>query len=447
MIATRWYGPLVRYFGHRVQEVAAGTSCEGQSPKLTILALNPDRFVADLEILAATGEFRVLRAPFDFQKQLVGYFFPEHIFANLAHQTEEGRRARARFRGFLRPFLQKVYARLSIDCVIGAAHYQQDVDWGGVSHELGVPYVVLYKENLQASKPHVRWITEIAQALGQFGGTHVIVHTERSRQIWADSGFVPADRISALGALRMDGYLEKIRQMVMAGRARKRVVFFSFARGTSLVATGLTAWPNDPRAGLARFFENAHAAFAELANELPEVDFVIKPKWSVRHPGGQHWIAEIRRALSGRGMGSLPPNLVIDADVNAHDIIIDSDVILGFGSTTLIEGAIAEKPVIIPFFDEASEEQYADHILLRSDFDLFDVAESPAQMKTMIREKLKNPVVDTAVQKARSALFEKYLSSAEGGATEQYVEKLKSIIATHSSAESGASLHESIAEG
>lgn len=146
-------------------------------------------------------------------------------------------------------------------------------------------------------------------------------------------------------------------------------------------------------------------------------------------------------------MGSLPPNLVIDADVNAHDIIIDSDVILGFGSTTLIEGAIAEKPVIIPFFDEASEEQYADHILLRSDFDLFDVAESPAQMKTMIREKLKNPVVDTAVQKARSALFEKYLSSAEGGATEQYVEKLKSIIATHSSAESGASLHESIAEG
>lgn len=444
-IATRWHWPLVRYFVHRVVEVSAPASREAGARPLTILALNPDRFVEDLEILAATGEFRVLRAPLSLQKQLVGHFFDEQLFANVAHQTDEGRRARANLRDFLRQFLERLYSQISIQCVIGAAHYQQDVDWGVVSHELGVPYVILYKENLQASIESSRYVDKFARDLGRFSGTHMIVHTERSRQIWVKSGFVAADRISALGALRMDKFLGDIRRSNGSGRARKRVVFFSFSRGTSLLSAGVVPWPENPDAGLTLFFENAHAAFAELAIEIPDVDFLIKPKWSARRIGGQRWIAEIRRALLRRGISSLPPNLVIDSDVKAHDIIIDSDVILGFGSTTLIEGAIAKKPVIVPFFDEASEERYADHILLRDHFDLFDVAESPDQLKKMIREKLGNPVVSPAVQTSRSALFEEYLSSARGDATLRYVDMLKTIIATHT-AGSSAPRHKGMAE-
>ena len=428
--ATGWFWPLVRYLEYQVKQVEVEAT--GQSkPRLTILALNPDRFAGDLEALAATGEFRILRAPLRFQQQLVGFFYPKHIFSYFSHHSKEGERARNRFIKFLRPFLKQAYARLSIDCVIGAAHYQQDVDWGRVSHDLGVPYVVLFKENLQASKEHRLFSIKKGKSLGSFGGTHIIVHSGASSKNWTDSGFVASDQISALGALRMDRYLDRIRNINGSDRARKRVVFFSFARGTSLAAAGIKSFPEDPNAGFSKFFCNAHAAFAELAAELPEVDFVFKLKWPSHTHFGRVWVDEIRRAMSERGMESLSSNLIIDSEVDAQDIIIDSDVVVSFGSTTLIEGAISMKPVIVPFFDEAAEDQYADHILLRSAFNMFDVAKSPAALKSLIRNKLSDPTVEPSVQKARIELFETYLSPADGGATKKYVEKLKSIISSH----------------
>jgi len=423
MLASGFLWPLVRYCTGRIEEVSPSLSHKSL-PTLRILALNPDRFRGDLEVLAASGQFRIFRAPFRFQTRLLGYFYPPGVRASIAHQNRDGREARDAFRLFLRPFLRQLYSAMRIDCVIGAGHYHQDVDWGAVSNEIGVPYIVIHRENLNASEAMREEVVRKGKSLGEFSGAHLFVHVESVRDTWIESGFVSPDKISALGALRMDAFVRRIGGKTRPTAECRRVTFFSFAPGASLLHLNIGPWPSDPDAGFVKFFRNSHIAFGEFAREHPDLDFVIKPKW------GNHWISEIEMVLRQAGIPPDLSNLTIDATLDVHELILSSDVVLGFGSTALIEAAVAGKQVIIPFFDEPCEEQYADSVLLRDEFHLFDVARSPAEMKSLI---LQNLVAEVApdLREARWDLFERYVSFADGTATEKYVDALTKLIAAH----------------
>ena len=114
----------------------------------------------------------------------------------------------------------------------------------------------------------------------------------------------------------------------------KRVSFFSFAPGACLPHLQLEYWPKDPKAGFVTFFRNAHVGFAELARERPDIEFVIKPKW------GDRWIREIESVLRQGGVPADLPNLTIDATLDAHELILASNVVLGFGSTLANAGSV-----------------------------------------------------------------------------------------------------------
>ena len=46
-------------------------------------------------------------------------------------------------------------------------------------------------------------------------------------------------------------------------------------------------------------------------------------------------------------------NLKVDENLNTHDVINSSKVVLGFNSSILLEASIKNKFVIIPIFEEA----------------------------------------------------------------------------------------------
>jgi hypothetical protein len=58
-------------------------------------------------------------------------------------------RLQSKLRTFLKIYLTALYKKLGVDGVIGAGiNYKQDYDWGFVSDEIGVPYIVLQRENI-----------------------------------------------------------------------------------------------------------------------------------------------------------------------------------------------------------------------------------------------------------------------------------------------------------
>ncbi|MCH8275769.1 MAG: hypothetical protein IH851_13385 [Armatimonadetes bacterium] len=419
-------GPLVFFYARIVEEVDPGHS-RGDGNLPTLFALTSNRFRGDLEILARTGEFRVLQVPFAWQARLVNLFYPLDTPREAMLQPEADEkiaRMQRRYRRFLRAFLPALYKKLGVDCVIGAAiGYVQDLDWGAVSEEVGVPYVVLHRECFVTNSAHFRRFVEFSGKMGKFSGSHIIVHNEVARDAFIRSGYVSPDHISSLGCLRMDRFVQRVRENRPGARSRKKVVFFSFAPGVGLLGrTGL--WPKDRSFGFFALFENTHVAFAELARDNPEIDFIVKPKW------GDHWVDEIDRVLRNKGIERRGiPNLQITAEADPQGLILDSDVVVGFGSTTLLEAAIAAKPVIVPYFDEALRPEYVDYIHLRDNLHVFDVAESPEALKALIVQRLEDPTVMAECIAARELLFERYVSSLRGDAVRRYIEAIKAVIA------------------
>jgi len=420
-------GPFVKDFANAIEEVKPLTDVD-VSNKPTLLAITSHRFRGDLEILANSGNFRVLKIPVEYQKKLISWFWRKEVskvnideYFNSA-KNEVYRDIQNSLRDFLRIFLPALYARLRVDCVIGAGfHYKTDFDWGTVSQEIGIPYVVLHRENLAMLPGQVALYNDVLEVRHKFRGEHIIVHNQIMKEIISQSGYTDPSKVSALGCLRMDEFVSNTKVELPRNNERKKITAFSFSRGAWIF--GSVNFPKDKNAGLAKMFVNFHAAFARLAIEMPEYDFVIKPKY------GGGWTEEIQDAIGKHGMNfDEIQNLSIEPDADVHKLIFASDVIWGFGSTVILEAGIARKPVIFPLFDEALKPEYADYIMFKEHPDLFDVANSPDDLKQLTLYRLDNPQIEEYSMVERNALFEKHISSLSSDALEKYISCISRII-------------------
>ena len=106
---------------------------------------------------------------------------------------------------------------------------------------------------------------------------------------------VTSEKIDALGCVRMDEFIKSINAQVSIGASvnmqnSKKVTFFSFQRGVGL--RGVTeVWPQNHEEGYTDLFAKTHVAFAQLALDNPDIEFVIKAKW------GGGWLLEIEKVL------------------------------------------------------------------------------------------------------------------------------------------------------
>ena len=94
----------------------------------------------------------------------------------------------------------------------------------------------------------------------------------------------------------------------------------------------------------------------------------------------------------------------------------------GFGSTTMLEAAIARKPVIFPLFAEASSEKYKDLVCFSDSLKMFTLAKSSNEYKELLIQRLEGYKVSEEVMRLRKEQFSKYVSSLDAGATQRYLE-------------------------
>ena len=412
--------------------------------KPTILALSPYRFRGDLNILSDSRQFRVLELPAKWQKKLLRIFWPSNIREIRSEQycrtsdNDKDVRYQNNLRKFLKLFLLSLYSNLKVDCVISAGvHYNVDTKWGLVSEEIGVPYIVFHREAIFMPKS-MEAMEYMYRDLGKFAGSHIIAHNEDMKAVFIKTGFAGPDEISVLGCLRMDDLIRRIQLSNINNcntvrlNNKKVVTLFSFSHGSVLVGPIVNGQPSlkhfskERSKGFIELFEHVHASIAQLAIQNKDVEFVIKPKW------GGEWVEEIEYVLRKNNMDiSKIKNLHIMIGVDAHDLILRSDIICGFSSTTLLESAIAGKPVIIPYFDEALKKEYTDFVEFKDSFHLFNVAYSIKEFERLIVECLRSPIkISESQMNGRYALFEKYVSRMSGNALDKYVETVNNAIKT-----------------
>lgn len=375
-----------------------------------VLALSPNRFIADLRELEKTGVFEV-------------HQFPEYWqYFGLALYGSEDRRRNV----FMTRFLKAYQRHLPFDVVIGAAvWYGQDIPWGAVAQKAGIPYVVLHKESFKPEPLQARAAAERALKFGSFMGERLLVHNKPMAEAFVDNKYISGKQVNVCGAMRMDKFLLQVKNMGgvnAATRERPLVTYFSFTLGLGLDDRGVDPFPETPQAGWYELFRESHLAFSKLARMRPDIDFVIKTKW-----GGQ-WTGLIVSVLKSGGVDlDRVDNLTVQSSGKPHELILDSTVVCGFSSTTILEASVAGKPVIIPHFGEVEQDGFQGRIKLFDKYHLFDIGRSPAEFTSLIEERLAEPNIALSVQEERLELFERWVSPLDGSALSRYVEILRQI--------------------
>lgn len=413
---------IVRDVEELDQDGQAGPLSPAQG-RLSILALSHQEFRRDLEMLAARRELRILRLPLKWQTRLMRWFYgvwPTELDVHNPAPGSGAARAQSRYRYFLRNFLPQLYPYIGVDVVVGAnVRYPEDIDWGVTSQQLGVPYVVFHRENLPAmpgSRAFERMKSRY-QSFGHFKGECIAVHNTSTPIYLREANYSDADRIHVLGCLRMDPYLRRLR-LPRPTRARPLVVLFSF-RSDSPSTFG--------RGGYYPPFRDCHGALARLAKEHPEVDVLIKPKPKIYT--NRNWNLELTRAFRDWGVDpdNLPPNLRVDPNSDAQDLILSASVVVALNSTTLIEAGVAGLPVIMPDFRYLREGPHSAAVRFREHGDLFDVPETGEDLIEMVLHRLRDPSIPREVMQGRERFFADAVSPLDGNATERYLQLLQRV--------------------
>jgi hypothetical protein len=431
IIVNRWYTVLSIIYSLVIKELTPEGKIkhpykQAKNNKLTILVLSVNGFRSDIDCITKTNEIRVLLIPEHWQTRLVYQFYPvelqKYCFQNNPdHLDYKYRKEQKEIREFLYGFLETLYKRVVIDCVISPhPRYMADMDWGAVSTKLGVPHILLARDSQFASSSFLLKMHKhiFSNDFPKFEGKHIIIQSELDREVYVDSGYAKSEMISSLGRPRMDKFIKNVNKkgFIVKKRRKKVVLLPFFCREYGIFE----------KSDLSSYVREVNLFFVHLSIRYPEIDVVIKTK-----PKG---IKEMQESLSSAALKELNvelntiPNLIIRGDIDLHSLFIESDVVCGLHTSALLEAAVIGLPIIIPYFNDLQNPKYDERLYYREAYDLFDIAEDTDEFESLILKRLDNPSIDDTIIKKRYCLFEKFISNLEGKATEQYVACIKEVI-------------------
>ena len=420
------------------------------SGKITILAISADKFRGDPECLAQVSKFRVLTLHGNWVRRLVIAFTDKKLSLKEYINAEAGDdiySLKERINAFFDGFISSLLKLIKVDCVITHNYrYMDDFPWVMSFTKKRIPHICLYREGLVAyDRAYVNLIDRHRQFIG-YPVTHIIVQNQKAKDCFVESGFVTEEQVSVFGALRMDNLLKQVNvgkggPICKYKKRRKRVILFYFNFKMGLFGKGKGTlsevekiygsefsyvdeiWPH--RYDL---FRDLHISIIRLAQKLPEVDFVIRPKREliVKKNWNEYlgMVNEIDVDLSKL------ENYTIDPDANTHDLILHSDVVIALQTSTVLEAAIAGKPVIFPLFYNYKEARHFNDFCWRNNLDLFDVAESAEELEALVVEGLEDSEIGKKTMEGRRELFKEWFSDLDGVALKKYSEIIEKVVAS-----------------
>jgi len=424
-VSNQWYGLIAWFYSKVIEEITSDGKAvrfpkKSKDSKIVVLILSAFAFRGDSECLASNRELRILQIPKHWQLRLYHMFYPpertccfyKHKIYRYIDNSDPCFKYKKKHYDFLRGFLPKLYKRMGIRCVISPHfRYIQDIDWGAVSKEMGVHHILINRDGRFNASPYLaKLMKKHLKNLVRFEGTHLVVQSEVDKQLCEDSNFVKPEQISALGCMRMDNFLKGIQTFNPAENKRKKVVFFPF------ILTNCFEF---------KYFRDVHVTLVRLALNYPEIDIIMKPK-PKEHPD---WYKSFNRALEKSGINEEDiSNLHVLPNINAYELLKETDVVCGLNTSLLLEAAVSGKPIIIPYFKGIQNPKYDERIYFKDAFDMFDIAESVEEFRSLTCERLYNTKVDSDIIEKRKAYFEKHVSSLKCDSIKKHVDLVRHIV-------------------
>jgi hypothetical protein len=319
-----------------------------------------------ISIFGNAQQFTCIAAPQGLLKAIASGMLTETIdeqnYADLSEEEERSKRV-------YREFLQKMFGWLArfyrIDVIIsGNFAYYAERELHAAAESLGIPFVVLHKENLK-SEARVEYFQDIYRnRRGPFTGRHIIVYNSIERDIQVASGVVSADRVSVCGMPRLDR--SHYWRRAAAGTplpSQPSVIFFTFGAKTGLPGIrrknhlpglvlqshGEYTEPMDPeieRLTWADTLAQTMRAIAEFAEANPHVRVIMKSKRGYAQ----------RKAFNDVSGQRMPVNIEWVEEGDPMPLLEKTWAVVSMNSTAVLESLATGKAVLTPAYAEAGTE-------------------------------------------------------------------------------------------
>ena len=299
------------------------------------------------------------------------------------------------YRQFLAAVWRHYNNAMAVDVVLTANFaYFTEREFATALEEAGTPFIALHKENVRPPRRvNDYWFSLYKMRRGRFTGRKILVYNDLERKLEIASGVAAPESIVVTGMPRLDRLHRWRREHAGESSAgRPHILFFAFSQYDKLTAIQRKASAGVPgnmedmegwnELSWGGFCLETHQAVVDLARQHPNFDVTIKCKGQ----GRRH--EDVLRILDQLEQ-PLPPNLSVVTSGDPYDLIIRSQVVVGFNTTGLLEAVAAGKVVIVPSFGEACEEERQDLIIDLGE--AVEYARSPEELKTMMCELCDRP--------------------------------------------------------
>ena len=332
--------------------------------KLTILALNNNRWKKEISILNEDERIRVLIFPVNFQSTF-GRLFSGSLLRKIPkslsledQKREEIEWLNHEYVNYLISFIPFLQFFLKFDVISTCTfYYIRDKFWQEACDQINcVKYISLHKENQKDDDIMDTVIKEYKKKGIYYKKSYIFVYNRKEKECIEKSFICDPQRIIITGCLRMDNLIKKSKEYKFE-KKNNGITLFSFRHGFG----GLRfqdesgGFSINRENGCVNYFDNVHGNLAKYAIENPEVPVYIKLKWEQ-----SGWLENVVNAINkktGKSINEIP-NLHVSSQFNPQELIDKSRIIIGINSTALIESRILGKEVLIPLFDEPASKYY-----------------------------------------------------------------------------------------
>lgn len=321
-----------------------------------------------------------------------------------------------RYRRFLTVMWKFLNGRLKVRCALsGNFSYFEERELAYVAEFAGVPFIVVHKECMKTPGRIDEYEHLYRSNKGPFWGSLILVYNEIERDLIVRTSVTSAEKVKVVGMPRLD-VLHKARLGDFADAPERTVLLISFHKDLNTLddANG-----NSPP-NLKNIWESVHLAMFELARRRPEIKVVIKTK-------GDHkdiaWIADL---VERHSLSLNMPNLKVVHGGQIRELLLSATAVCGVHSTALLEALAANKPVIIPAFEELAGGTNDRHLID------FGNTVTTATSKKEFMDRLETELVDAPllrpIPEETRSLLRYWLGNDDGGASERAAAEIRKLI-------------------
>lgn len=238
----------------------------------------------------------------------------------------------AKYSDFLNRLFNHLLKKQNISAVITANYvyaWQQEI--AKICLNKGIPFIVLQKEGLAEKSEYLKFMKTYTN--NNFIGTKLMVYNDNIKNALLQCRIrgMTDSNIETIGIPRFDRYYK----MDSGGQD---LVFFSFLIAERLRHSDLSNKIIDKCLAQEKKF---HIEVMKFASMNKDINVVIKTKQNERY---LRYVVNLAKDNDYFNLN----NLIITNTAKTYDLIKNSKCVIGFNSTTLIEGLISNKILISP---------------------------------------------------------------------------------------------------